>query len=385
MNMRLSVTIFFLASVSLLTTTNFADKYSSIIYEGVQKTSKGEPKGAEDGVDPITDKDTLERLLQHAHHCVLVGESDDKILEKYPKAQIYVTKKSKVKFFLVRDDIKETQMIVIRGSANLTNWIVDFKFWKIKDSWLDIRVHKGFYEATREVFWDSVFDLNPTYKTTITGHSLGGAIAILLGMYLDSFGHPETDVITFGQPRVTNKSGANKFKTFPFQRVIITADLIPHLPPRWLGYRHFGNRWYLKPKSKEGLLASVDLVNDQEELEDPKEALELWDSWVAEVDQENVPVMQPPIISTMWLAMRNTNAPSSMDQLFASKEWSRLKSLHGKVSSPSSRDKVFQLGGEVNSTRIVSNDSQRGNWFKWHALERYLSQLKSLLELQPVE
>ena len=60
---------------------------------------------------------------------------------------------------------------------------------------------------------------------------MGGAIAIILGMYPDSFGHPNTDVITFGQPRITNKSGANKFKDFPFQRVVITADLIPHLPP----------------------------------------------------------------------------------------------------------------------------------------------------------
>lgn len=381
--MRLNLIIFLL--VSIFITTSFADNYTLLDYEGIQKSVRENPSGGEDGVDPVTDKDTLERLLQHAHHCVLVGESDDKILEKYPKAQIYVTKKSKVKFFLVRDDIKETQMIVIRGSANLTNWIVDFKFWKIKDSWLDIRVHKGFYEATREVFWDSVFDLNPTYKTTITGHSLGGAIAILLGMYLDNFGHPETDVITFGQPRITNKSGANKFKTFPFQRVIITADLIPHLPPRWLGYRHFGNRWYLKPKSKEGLQVSNEVDNVEEEQEDPKEALELWDSWVGEVDQESLPIAQPPTISTMWLAMRDTNAPSSMSQLFASKEWERLKSLHRKVSTPSSRNKVFQLNEEVELKASVAEDSQRGNWFKWHALERYLAQLKSLLEMQPVD
>lgn len=378
--MRLKITILLL--VSIFITSNFADNYTLPEYEGIQKSVRENPGRGEDGVDPVTDKDTLERLLQHAHHCVLVGESDDKILEKYPKAQIYVTKKSKVKFFLVRDDINETQMIVIRGSANLTNWIVDFKFWKIKDSWLDIRVHKGFYEATREVFWDSVFDLNPTYKTTITGHSLGGAIAILLGMYLDNFGHPETDVITFGQPRITNKSGANKFKTFPFQRVIITADLIPHLPPRWLGYRHFGNRWYLKPKSKEGVQVAN---NVEEELEDPKEALELWDSWVGEVDQESFPIAKPPTISTMWLAMRDTNSPPSMSQLFASKEWERLKSLHRKVSTPSSRNKVFQLNEEVELKASVAEDSQRGNWFKWHALERYLAQLKSLLELQPVD
>ena len=66
----------------------------------------------------------------------------------------------------------------------------------------------------------------------------------MLGMYLDSFGHPDTDVITFGQPRITNKSGATKYKEFPFQRVVIAMDLIPHLPPGFLGYRHFGNKWH---------------------------------------------------------------------------------------------------------------------------------------------
>ena len=94
----------------------------------------------------------------------LWAKVDQEILDKYPKASIYVTKKTKVKFFVVRDDENETQTIVIRGSANLTNWIVDFKFWKINDAWLDIRVHKGFYEATREVFWDSVFDLKPNLQ-----------------------------------------------------------------------------------------------------------------------------------------------------------------------------------------------------------------------------
>ena len=339
--------------------------------------------GAEDGVDPISDKDTLVRLVKYANHCVLVGKSDQEILEKFPKAAIYVTEKTKVKFFVVRDDENETQTIVIRGSANLTNWIVDFKFWKIKDAWLDIRVHKGFYEATREVFWDSVFDLNPTYKTTITGHSLGGAIAIILGMYLDSFGHPNTDVITFGQPRITNKSGANKFKEFPFQRVVIAADLIPHLPPGFLGYRHFGNKWYLKHKdssNNQSLIVSEDSSYE----EDPQEALDLWDKWVESVDHNNTPVMRPPTISRMWMTLRSENQPASMIELFESDEWKRLRAVDNYGSSKSSKSVVFDLNGNVESSQDKAND-QRGEWFKWHALDRYIARLKNLIGSQPIE
>ncbi len=330
---------------------------------------------AEDGVDPITDKDILLRLIEYAKYCVLVGKSDQEILEKFPKASIYETEKTKVKFFVVRDDVNETQTIVIRGSANLTNWIVDFKFWKIKDAWLDIRVHKGFYEATREVFWDSVFDLNPTYKTTITGHSLGGAIAIILGMYLDGFGHPETDVITFGQPRITNKSGATKYKEFPFQRVVIAADLIPHLPPGFLGYRHFGNKWYLKIKDSAHILALDDSDSDVME-EDPQEALDLWDKWVEGVDQNNLPVLRPPTISRIWMTIRDENQPRSMSDLFESEEWKRLKAVDNQSHSRSSKDRVFELNGNV-VTR--EQHDERGDWFNWHALERYLARLKSLV------
>ena len=334
-------------------------------------------KGAEDGVDPISDKDTLVRLVKYANHCVLVGKSDQEILDKYPKASIYVTKKTKVKFFVVRDDENETQTIVIRGSANLTNWIVDFKFWKINDAWLDIRVHKGFYEATREVFWDSVFDLNPTYKTTITGHSLGGAIAIILGMYLDSFGHPNTDVITFGQPRITNKNGANKFKDFPFQRVVITADLIPHLPPGFLGYRHFGNKWYLKHKDSSNNQLVLESEDSSYE-EDPQEALDLWDRWIESVDHNNTPVMRPPIIARMWMALRSDNQPSSMMDLFESDEWKRLKAVDSSGSPKSSKNIIFDLNGNVESSQDKAND-QRGEWFKWHALDRYIARLQNLI------
>tara|TARA_Y100000589_G_scaffold38509_2_gene32267 strand:- start:9642 stop:10796 length:1155 start_codon:yes stop_codon:yes gene_type:complete len=341
---------------------------------------KAYPAGsnAEDGVDPITDKDTLMRLIEYANYCVLVGKSDQEILDKFPKASIYETEKTKVKFFVVRDDVNETQTIVIRGSANLTNWIVDFKFWKIKDAWLDIRVHKGFYEATREVFWDSVFDLNPTYRTTITGHSLGGAIAIILGMYLDGFGHPETDVITFGQPRITNKNGATKYKEFPFQRVVITADLIPHLPPGFLGYRHFGNKWYLKIKDS---AQSLTLVNSEESImeEDPQEALDLWDKWVEGVDQNNLPVLSPPTIARVWMTIRDQNRPQSMKELFESVEWRRLKGVDAKSKSVSIKDRVFDLDGNSESSNRQVLTDDRGDWFNWHALERYLARLKSLV------
>ena len=47
--------------------------------------------------------------------------------------------------------------------------------------------------------------------------------------------------MTFGQPRVTNRKGAELFGSIlPITRVQHTTDIVPHLPPRMIGYSHLG-------------------------------------------------------------------------------------------------------------------------------------------------
>ncbi len=65
----------------------------------------------------------------------------------------------------------------------------------------------------------------------ITGHSLGGAIAVIIGMYFTKEGKEIEDITTFGQPKVTNVTGARVFSELPLTRVVNENDIVPLVPP----------------------------------------------------------------------------------------------------------------------------------------------------------
>ncbi|MCH2058850.1 MAG: lipase family protein [Thalassotalea sp.] len=100
-----------------------------------------------------------------------------------------------------------TQLVSVRGTANLTNSKEDAEFVKAKDKQLDIYVHKGFEQDAMAIYNDLLPLLDKTLPIQLTGHSLGAAIATLLMMYLHDVGFSIKESINFGQPKVTNKEG----------------------------------------------------------------------------------------------------------------------------------------------------------------------------------
>ena len=60
-------------------------------------------------------------------------------------------------------------------------------------------------------------------------------------------------------------------------------------------------------------------------------------------------------------------------------EWKRLKAVDNQSDSRSSKDRVFELNGNVVTAEEQLSTDERGDWFNWHALERYLARLKSLV------
>lgn len=73
----------------------------------------------------------------------------------------------------------------------------------------------------------------------VTGHSLGGSLAILAAADLAK-SHKIDQVYTFGQPRVGNAAFATYYQnlvpnTF---RLIDYADIVPHVPPSAFGFQH---------------------------------------------------------------------------------------------------------------------------------------------------
>jgi hypothetical protein len=160
------------------------------------------------------------------------------------------------RYFIYLDHAGRTQTIAIRGSANKQNAWVDIDSLKIFDSRLKIYLHMGFKQATDELYADAVPLLRKDYKTRITGHSLGGAMACIFMMDLLHDGIAVDQVVTFGQPRVTNDQGGRGFAGAPYLRIINDQDLVPQVPFSNLyydlsgTYEHFGPEITLQADGK---------------------------------------------------------------------------------------------------------------------------------------
>lgn len=127
------------------------------------------------------------------------------------------------------------------------------------------RVHRGF---KREVD-----DLWPRLEKALivnekplwfTGHSLGGAMAsICAGRCKRSYikSNPRA-LFTFGSPRIGNKAYVNHTK-MEWYRWVNNNDIVPRVPPRWLGYRHSGVEIYLNRRGRISRVTGVWRARDR--------------------------------------------------------------------------------------------------------------------------
>jgi triacylglycerol lipase len=178
----------------------------------------------------------LERTLAHAGmkvaKCIAVDDTE-----------VYVA------------EAKDFIIVAFRGTTSALDKKTDFSLFteqiQVVNHPKKVRVHRGFYAAylnveapLHEVL--SAIDKKPIY---LTGHSLGGAVALVASAALaghDILGERIAAVYTFGCPRVGGPDFANIVKA-PHYRVFNSGDIVPMVPPNWLrGYRHTGQPVFLK-------------------------------------------------------------------------------------------------------------------------------------------
>lgn len=114
-------------------------------------------------------------------------------------------------------------------------------------------VHGGFYTAHSSAVdsyrqaLDTGLQSHPNYNISVTGHSLGGALANLAFAALANEDYPVTHAFTYGQPRVGNQeyadfvdklSGAKEDHVGIYKRVTHVNDAVPQLPDLQHGFRH---------------------------------------------------------------------------------------------------------------------------------------------------
>jgi hypothetical protein len=188
--------------------------------------------------------------LQYAQRAALAYEQDATI-QKQSGAGVRISISSPlssgIKAYVELDDAKRVQWIVVRGTSNLINIRLDVDYNKVVDSRLQIPLHKGFADAALQVYQFAKPLLKTDYETRVTGHSFGGAAAVIVLMLLKEDGFKLGQAMTFGQPKVTNGDGARKYRTLPLLRFVNDKDPVPLLPPIELfavldegPYQHFG-------------------------------------------------------------------------------------------------------------------------------------------------
>jgi hypothetical protein len=203
------------------------------------------------------------RLGLERHACVRIAERVDAMF-------IFSTA------YLVQSRCGRVVILCYRGTepTNLTNWLGDAEVGpgssvlSLADGTRQVRVHAGFHRNVRATFADVTRELTAAANGRsladhdravdhgleglyVTGHSLGGAMALLFGLMLSgSSAHRALAsrlraVYTFGQPMALDAAPglmpALESKLF---RHVIPRDPIPALPPAsWARFGHIGREY----------------------------------------------------------------------------------------------------------------------------------------------
>jgi len=166
----------------------------------------------------------------YAKRSALAYKNESEIREAFPDTLIVDETSKQVQYFIERNSRNTYQVITIRGTDNPRNVLEDAEYIQTQNNKLAIYVHSGFNEDATEVYNAIIPHLDKTLEVRVTGHSLGAAIATLLMMHLHEDGYTLGNSINFGQPKVTNGHGVEKYHFLPLIRIVDEEDVVPLLP-----------------------------------------------------------------------------------------------------------------------------------------------------------
>ncbi|RUS31318.1 Alpha/Beta hydrolase protein [Jimgerdemannia flammicorona] len=180
---------------------------------------------------------------------------------KYPGTTLikfFNTPNTNTTGYIARNDANKAVYVAFRGSTNINNWVHDAEFLFTKYSPArGAKVHSGFYKTwqdARNIVYPIVvkeMGRNPDYKLYMLGHSLGGALTVLQALdFYQNAGYDSSKmaVYTFGQPRIGNPAFSDYVDSLdlPIYRTINQNDVVPHMGPEAIGYKHHGTEYWIE-------------------------------------------------------------------------------------------------------------------------------------------
>ena len=124
-------------------------------------------------------------------------------------------------------------VLAFRGSdpVTLPTWVTDAVVKLVACGEYEGRVHHGFSSALRRTWGkvETLLDKACDKPLFLTGHSMGGALAVLTACRLARAGRPPVATYTFGSPRVGDRAFCAGY-ALPTYRVVNGLDLVPEIP-----------------------------------------------------------------------------------------------------------------------------------------------------------
>jgi len=131
-----------------------------------------------------------------------------------------------------------TAIVAFRGSVTVLDWLRDFLFAPVAvraHPQLG-RCHAGFLNGAESIA-DAVAGAVDARPFVLTGHSLGGALAVGVAGLLICAGVAPDAVVTFGAPRFGMARFAALLEPYPVRQYVRGNDPVPVLPfdvpPEW--------------------------------------------------------------------------------------------------------------------------------------------------------
>ncbi|KAG5471304.1 hypothetical protein LSCM1_01381 [Leishmania martiniquensis] len=200
--------------------------------------------------------------------------------------------------FVGADHVKGQIVVAYRGTNNVQNFLADLNllqknYDKSSTCGKRCKVHAGFYDSyksLRQQTRDNVLRLiqdHPTYEILVTGHSLGGAMAVLAAADLQehlnrlkcSSACKPVSLYTFGAPRVGNAAFAKWVDALLANgakyRITHGLDPVVRVPALLCGYAHTTSEVFFRTRSN----SSAVKCNDSPGREDSKCSLGMLSLW----------------------------------------------------------------------------------------------------------
>ena len=162
----------------------------------------------------------VEELIEMAEYC------EEAYRSATNENKLYEIRNNEFSYHVKQD--RGVTILIFRGTDNVKNVWTDIDARPTKDDSLDgAYLHRGFKDAATWIFEDIKRDYTLEKTIYLTGHSLGGAVAQIIGLWLHNAGY-HVQIYTFGSPKVSTTFFGNRPIHY---RMLVRNDPVPFVPP----------------------------------------------------------------------------------------------------------------------------------------------------------